>query len=314
MGWTVYPSGNGCPAPVVPLPLETMTNVDTARWTRTQAALRYEVARVADLLRAVRNPTAPAIGQWTLAEVAMHLSQAWLAVPGLVKRDLSPVFALLPECEGVAGESLMRDVWDLGGITMAAVQADPERDPKVIADRIEERAAAFFAGIGDAPEAEERAWLVEGVRLPLPVFTGHLLHETLMHGYDIARADGRRWPIEPAHAALVIEEFYVPVLKELEPRAMVDQAAARGRHVAYAIHLRGAGTHVLAFDDCCLTIASPASFSGRIDCHISADPAAFLEVALQRRSQWSAIARGQLLPWGRKPWLAPKFRSLIRNP
>jgi hypothetical protein len=45
-----------------------------------------------------------------------------------------------------------------------------------------------------------------------------------------------------------------------------------------------------------------------------ADPAAFFMVFWQRQSQRNAIAKGQLIAWGRKPWLGLKFRSLIRNP
>lgn len=291
-----------------------MTTVDTAAWTRAQGALRYEVDRVVDLLRNVRNPTAPAVGDWNLGEVAMHLSQAWVAVPGLARQDLTGVFDVVPNLEGTAGEGLMNDVWELGGITMMAVNADPERNPRVIADRIEERAAAYFSFLASAPDAGDRTWLVNGIRVPPSVFTAHLLHETVAHAYDIATADNRPWRIERAHAALVIEGFYVPVISALPPRAMVNQDAARGKHAAFAIHLRDAGTSMLAFDDGELTIEFPPSGSRRIDCHISADPAAFLLVALARQSQWRAIARGQLVAYGRKPWLGPQFRAFMRNP
>ncbi|MCA1696534.1 MAG: hypothetical protein LC749_18430 [Actinobacteria bacterium] len=54
--------------------------------------------------------------------------------------------------------------------------------------------------------------------------------------------------------------------------------------------------------------------SRRVDCHISADPVAFLLVVWNRQSQWTAIAKGKLMAWGRKPWLGPQFRPLMRNP
>ena len=63
---------------------------------QAQAALRAEVGRVVDLLRSVRTPAAPAVGAWSLAEVAMHLSQAFLIVPALARGDLSAVHELLP--------------------------------------------------------------------------------------------------------------------------------------------------------------------------------------------------------------------------
>ena len=42
--------------------------------------------------------------------------------------------------------------------------------------------------------------------------------------------------------------------------------------------------------------------------------AAFLLVAWGRISQWGAIPKGQLLAWGRKPWLGVQLRSWLRNP
>ncbi|MCA1682060.1 MAG: hypothetical protein LC700_02790 [Actinobacteria bacterium] len=91
------------------------------------------MARVTTLLRSIRDPGAAAVGQWNLAEVAMHLSQAWVAVPGLARRDLSGVYEVVPDLAGVAGESLIRDIWELGDTTPLAVRSDPERDPAVLA-------------------------------------------------------------------------------------------------------------------------------------------------------------------------------------
>jgi hypothetical protein len=90
-------------------------------WQQGQDALRDEVARVTTLLRSIRDPGASAVGQWNLAEVAMHLSQAWIAVPGLARRDLSRVHEVVPSLAGGAGDSLIRDMWDLGDMTTLAV-------------------------------------------------------------------------------------------------------------------------------------------------------------------------------------------------
>ena len=53
---------------------------------------------------------------------------------------------------------------------------------------------------------------------------------------------------------------------------------------------------------------------GKVDCHLSVDPTAFLLVAWARISQWSAIPKGQLFAYGRKPWLGLQLRSWLRNP
>jgi hypothetical protein len=281
-------------------------------WRDAAAALADEVARVAALLRSVRDGSVPALGRWTLAEVAMHLSQAWIVVPGLARDDLSTAFELLPTLQGTAGASLIREMWELSDVTMSGVRADTERDLRVVADRIEERAGTFLGGLNPQSAQRHHAWLVEGVTVPLPTLICHLLNETIVHGSDIARADGRKWKISRPHAALVLDGFLVPVLSALPPRTMVNQRTAKGRRITYEIRVRGAQRHLFTFDDGELRIERPGA--RRVHCHITADPAAMLLVAWGRHSQWSAIARGQLVAWGGKPWLGPQLRTLIRNP
>ena len=283
-------------------------------WRRAQLALRAEVERVTRLLRSGLDPNAPALGEWTVAGVATHLSQAWLAVPGLAKQDLSEVYDVIPSAEEVAGHHLIRNVWELADLTRLGVRSDPVQDLSVLADRIEARSAAYFAAMGgDANDL--RGWLVEGTEVPVATLTCHLLNETIVHGWDIAHASGRPWPIEPSHAALVIEGFIIPIFQALEPREMVDQKAAAGVRATYEFRLRDGQRYVWAFDNGALTVEGPRSGRAKgIDCHISADAAAMLLVAWGRQSQWPAIASGKITAWGRKPWLGPKFRSLVRNP
>jgi len=280
-------------------------------WGRAQDALRDEVRRVTALLRSVRDPAAPTVGSWNLAETALHLSQVWLVAPGLAQQDLSGIYDVMPGLAGTAGDSLIRDIWELAGVTGLGVRSDPERDPGVLADRIEARAEVYFEDCVGRSADERRPWLVQGSTVRLSTLTGHLLNETVVHGYDIARAARRGWRIEPAHAAMVLEEFIVPVIQALEPRALVSEKAA-GVRATYDLHIRGAGRFQFAFDHGELRVVTPSS--GGADCHISADPVAFLMLTWGRRSQWEAIARGQLMAWGRKPWLGPRFRAFLRNP
>lgn len=285
--------------------------VATVDWVAAQKALSEEVARVVALLRSGPDVGAHAVGEWNLGEVAMHLSQGFLVVPGLARRDLSAVHDVLTTLPPRDSGSLIGDVWELGGVTTDGVRSDPERDPRVLADRIEERAAAFLVEAATGAAEERRAWMVEGVEVAMPTLTCHLLNEAIMHGRDMALAAGRRWPIERSHAAMAVDGFLVPVIASLGPRTMVDQKAAAGLRAVYEVGIRGGGRHCFVFDDGALTIEEPSS--RRVDCHLSVDPAAFLLVAWGRTSQWGAIARGQLVAWGRRPWLGPRFRALMRN-
>ena len=278
-----------------------VASVSTAQWQQSQDALRDEVRRVTTLMRSITDPAVPAVGLWNIAEVAMHLSQAWTVVPGLAQRDLSQFHAVVPSMAGVAGESLVRDMWDLADTTILGVKSDAERDLAVLADRIEQRAEEYFGECAGHSPDEVRPWLVEGTTVPLSALTGHLLNETVMHGYDMAHAAGRKWRIEPAHAAMVVHQFFVPVIQTADPRTFVNADKAADLQAIYKLHLRGVGQLIFVFDHGSLRIEEPSA--RRIDCHISTDPAAFFMVYWDRQSQWNAIAQGQLIAWGRKPRL-----------
>ena len=281
-------------------------------WQQSQDALREEVARTTALLRSIQDPGAPAVGHWNLGDVAMHLTHAWLVPTGLARRDLSQFHAVVPSLAGVAGDSLIRDMWDLGEVTNLGVKSDPERDLSVLAARIEAQAEKYFREcVGADPDAP-RPWVIEGTTVRLSTLTGHLLNETVLHSYDIAHAAGRKWRIAPDHAAIALGQFIVPVLQAAGPRVFVNGAKAAGLQATYDIRIRGGDSFHFIFDDGELTIVEPSS--RRVDCHISAEPVAFLKVVWNRQSQWTAIATGKLMAWGRKPWLGPQLRGLLRNP
>ncbi len=86
-----------------------MTGDHLADWVAAREALCQEVARVVTLLRVVAHPEAPALGQWNLAEVAMHLSQAWSVVPGLARDDLSKAYEAVPNLAGRQQGSALLD-------------------------------------------------------------------------------------------------------------------------------------------------------------------------------------------------------------
>ena len=280
-------------------------------WERGRRALAAEVARVVGLLRTSAVPSAPALGGWTVAEVAVHLSQAWLAVPGLARRDLSEVHQVVPARPG-AGPSLIDDMWDLGGLTREGVDAEPERDLAVLAGRIERRAGEFLAGIDPAAAGDRRAWLVAGAEVSLPTLTFHLLNETVVHGWDMARASGVAWRVDQAAAAMILDGFLFPVLAALPPRAMVDQEVAAGLRATFELDIKGGGRHLLAFDDGALSVQSPPT--GPADCRIAADPVALLLVVWGRMDQAPAIVDRRLVVSGPKAFLGPRLRSLMRNP
>ena len=261
-----------------------------------QSAVSSCAARVTALLRSAVRPDAPALGSWDVTDLAVHVSHSVDGIAAMAK----------------GGGSLLEDIWQLPVLTEALVSGEAERDLGAIADRIDASAADFSRVVGAAPPDELRPWLVQGIELPVAALACHVLYELVVHGHDLAVANRLPWPIERAHAALALRGFVFPALGALG-RSVVDQEAAAGRRASYEVRLRGGGgAAFLHFDDGALTVGD--SHTGPVDCRLSADPTGFLLVASGRRSQRHAILRGQLLAWGRRPWLGLELGAMLKNP
>lgn len=274
-----------------------MPHLETVDPARARDALASVAPRLTKLIRSVGDPTGHAVGVWNAGDVAVHLVDAWETLTALSRGAIEPP---------------LRNVGELAALTTAMVARQSDRDLDALAARIDAAAATFLAATAHATNADTSPWIVRGIEVPITVITCHLLNESLVHGDDIARAEGRRWPIERAHAALVLMGFLMPVLSRLDPRALVIKERAAGVHACYDVRLRGGGGVVVRIEDGGMLVEPPSS--RRVDCHISADPVALLLLMFSRRGILDLSLRGRLLAWGRRPWLAPKLRTLVRNP
>ncbi len=264
-------------------------------WAEVQAAVGRAATRVSSLLRSVRRPDAPCLGKWSVIELAAHTSHT-----------VDGIFAMAK-----GGGGVIDDLWGLGDLTGALVMGEADKDPHKLADRLDASAAEFLAFMRQARANDIRTWFMPGVSVPMSFLTCHLLNELTVHAWDIAQAEGIPWTVEPADARLVIEGFILQVLTHIGDQ-LVSPAGAKVR-ATYHLHVRGGGDATLRFDAGRLTVERGRP-RGRVDCHLSVEPAAFLLVTWGRIDQWGPIARGKLLAWGRKPWLGLKLRSYLLNP
>lgn len=254
-------------------------------------AVEAAMGRLCAVLRSVPNPDARAVGTWSVRDVAAHLASGVPLYTKIIRGEGSTYTRLDGTTE----------------FNAAGVAAITDRDCKALASRIESAIADFIAAVRTTPGDPEVAWHA-GILLPMSSVTAVLLGEALIHGYDIAQASRRPWLIPPTHAGLVFSGA-LPVLPYF-----VNRAAAAGVRASFDVRLRGKdGPQVqLAFDDGTLHVSPGAA--GSVDCHVSADPAAFLLVMYARQGPLRPALTGKVVAWGRKPWLAFRMPSLLQRP
>ena len=264
-------------------------------WAAARRAVAEAGPRLTAMLRTLSTMDAPALGEWDVNGVAAHVSHAVDTITAMSN----------------GGGNILDDISGLASLTRVMVQGEGRRPLGELADRIDTSVGAFVTAMEAAGEDRSVAWFTKGSELPLSALTCHMLNELTVHGHDIARAAGRAWPIDRGHASLVVMGFLFPSLHTLG-RSMVVQEKAADARARFEVRLRGDGRAWLRFYDGDFSVEGAPQ--GPVDCHLAVDPVAFMLVAWGRINQWQAIPRGQLLAWGRRPWLGLRLRSWLRNP
>ncbi|MGH2730296.1 MAG: DinB family protein [Actinomycetota bacterium] len=254
----------------------------------TLGALRAGTERFTALLRSVADPSRNAIGHWSIAETAAHTSHIYALFPELIR----------------GGESPVRDHLALSDAWEGKLAGDPVRDPTAIAERIESAVADFATEATDAQWEQPKVWH-GGIKMPTYALAGILIGEAMLHGRDIATSEGKPWDIDASHGILMIDGL-LPAL----PHYVKPQAVA-GLKATYDLRLRGGPRLYFTIRDGVLTIDQTPP--GPIDCHISADPLAYVLVGYGRIGQIGPILTGKLVAWGRRPWLALRFAKLFHS-
>lgn len=262
----------------------------TTHLTTAGEALLSASERLATLLRAVPDPTRIARPtSWTIAETAVHVLSELEDHVTYAQSDGRPE---LPD--GPA--------WTRGRAANAEqLERTPERDLPVLAAQLRPAAERAVAALSDVKQVWSTNGLLWGGEQTLQI----LLGEQLVHGRDIARAAGLEWRIDPADALLVAEGAISILPDYLRPTGNPQ------RRMSFEIRLRGGTSYRMDIAGDSATVG-PAG--GRVDCVISADPVAFLEVGYGRANPLVAALTGKLVARGRKPWLGAAFGKLFAAP
>ena len=150
-------------------------------------ALDELTPRLTGLLRSVPVPSVRAIGQWTIGDVAAHLSH-------VADVDLVAALGVSTDLMSSMGYPEVKDVRDVATLNATALERDEQRDPYVLAGRIEEL-VDHLVELTHGPD-KLCDWLF-GARIPLSAVCSHYVSEMAIHGRDVARAMRVPWRIDP---------------------------------------------------------------------------------------------------------------------
>ena len=266
-----------------------------------RSALSQTAHRLADLLHSLPDTDAAIPGStWTIGDAAAHV------VMNLRREGLVAAGEAVPWAAGAtSAPGTPRGIEELNA---RAVTTEPERHPKALARMLVTAVDDFLSATAKLPADHH---------MPSPYFQGEMaldlagvtsieLGEVLVHGYDIAKAAGRPWPIAADAARLAL-----PAALRLAPAA-VNPQTAHGHTGGYDLRIRGGPRLVIRFADGRAWLEEPGE--APVDCHLLAQPVPLLLVLYGRITQWGPIAKGQLLTWGRRPWRALGFKRLFLSP
>jgi hypothetical protein len=282
--------------------------VSERHWHGVREHVGRTTERLAALLRTVRNPNAATTGGWCIADTAAHLElvcamDAHTATFGRIPFPDPEVLGLIQR----AG------IDDLAHLNAVSLRRFTDRDPVRLAGRIEDAVAGLLLATADEDGRAVGPWL-GGARLSVAGMLGHLLNELLLHGLDIARADGRGrdWDVPPEAAALALQVFFLGVLGGDTGRLLAYHTPGPRGLVRAELRSRHHPPVVVEAQDGRLRLGHHGA--GPLDVRIWSEPAALMIMLWGRSGRLRPLLTGRVAVWGRRPWRALRFLAAVRLP
>jgi hypothetical protein len=257
------------------------------------ATLRRAAAATDELLAAMSDnqDIVPVPGlAWTVSETAAHLVTLLTSSAAYASgaRDGAAERAALPSHGGAAERMTLGNARELDGLVERRLPVLRQ----LLASAVNEYATAITGRRGSGP-----------VETPFgqedpAAMTAALVGEQLVHGFDLARAVGQRWSIEPDAARLALTGT-APLLPYL-----VNAEAIRDIGARIEFRIVGAPRFTLVLDH---GRAAVEAADGHCDCWISAQPVPYLLLAYNRIGRWRPLLRREVRAGGRRRGLAMRL-------
>lgn len=251
-----------------------------------RTAIRATGHRLVTSLSNVRNASANAVGEWSVADLAIHLTDVFEHYPLYLRGEAA----------------LFEDPLDVTAHNAEAVAAGQGLTLNDAARRIAAALEEVDDLLASRPNGQCVAWH-GGTELSPSAFGAVVGSESIVHGYDVASAERRYTPCDHSHAGVIMANAL-----HLLPHYL-DRAAAADISATFDMRFRGGERRFLLLRDGALEVTHDER--ERPDCVVLADPETFLLVGYNRIGQWRAALTGKIMTWGRKPWLALKLPKLL---
>jgi hypothetical protein len=275
-------------------------------WAPVRATLEETAGRFSALLRSVRDPSRRAVGEWSIGETAAH-ARIVSALDSVLATGIEPPGFLRPVYDKARTVSLA----DVAALNALTLDVEGERDTGVLASRVEEEVGRLLEATA-AVHGDERVRWLGGLSSSPAGILAHLVSELLIHGRDIARAEGRSFPIPSASARLFFEAFFFEALRAPEVAGFAGGRTTGEGRVCWELRLWGSGRVAFVSDGGRLAFVEPGAHP--TDLRVSADPAAMLLVLFGRVNPLYPVLRGRLRVWGRRPWRLRRLMRAIKMP
>lgn len=258
------------------------------------AVLERLGGRFAALVEGIAAPDAATHGlEWTLAETAVHVLQAFREYLSSARGDVTP-----------SPEPIDNIPAYVARVNREQIDAEPERGPAALAGMLRDAITALVDW-ARAAGPEHVVTFAAGYSFDTTTTACSLIAELVVHGYDIARTTGDRWDVDRHSATLAV--YATSAALDLA----LDRRAAAGEHVHVDLRPRGGRPFSIRIEH---GRAWTEAAGGRPDVHLSVDPLAYLLVGFGRVGLVGPSLTGKLILWGRRPWVMLRMPKMFLNP